>query len=182
MSLLYLSFMIDALPFTVPAFSLWLCLWFSSDELFFGMEVLRFFFQVRLSQGEACVLKQRARVFFAFHSSSSLWDQILLSDESDTVGTAAPQPDGQETSADTSVKHIFVPTVGCFSPMGKPENSWPTCNASAPVLHGNQPAAQLRLHRSFQDVTVFLVIAVSFGAKPAPDQDNLWCPSAFELS
>lgn len=111
-----------------------------------------------------------------------LWDQILLSDESDTVGTAAPQQDGQETSADTSVKHIFVPTVGCFSPMGKPENSWPTCNASAPVLHGNQPAAQLRLHRSFQDVTVFLVIAVSFGAKPAPDQDDLWCPSAFELS
>lgn len=42
----------------------------------------------------------------------------------------------------------------------------------------NQSAAQPCLHQGFQDVTVFLGIAESFGVKPAPDQDDLWCPAS----
>lgn len=143
MSLLYLGFVMGSLPFIIPAFSLWLCLWFISEELFFSMEVPCFFLQESLVQGEPCVTKQKAGALFAFHSSSSLWGQIPLSDESNTIGMAVHQPDGEETSVNTSVECIFMPTAGCFSPPGMPQNNSPTDRAStaAGCMSLSQPAS-----------------------------------------
>jgi len=149
MSLLYLGFIMGSLPFIILAFSLWLCLWFSSGELFFSLEVPCFFLQVSLAQGEPCVPKQNAGALFAFHLSSSLWGQILLSDKSDTIGMVSCQPDEQEISAGTSVESVFMRIAGCFSPPGMPQNSSPTDGASPPAgawISSNQPAAQSHLH------------------------------------
>lgn len=69
--------------------------------------------------------KQRAGGLFAFHSSSSLWGQILLSNKSNTTGTAVPQPDKKETSVETSVEHIIMPRARGFLSPGLPQNSPP---------------------------------------------------------
>lgn len=150
------------------------------------MEVLYFFFQMRLSQEEVFVPKQRAGASFTFHSSASLWGQSLFSDESDTISTAAPHPDEQETSAGTSSNTLLCPQLDVFHSWERQGTADPSAEhqlLQAAWASANQPAAlPCPACSSFQDVTVFLGIAVSFRVKPASDQDGPWCFSASELS
>lgn len=102
---------------------------------------------------------------------------------SDTISTAAPQPNEQETSAGTSSNTLLYPQLDVFHPRGSREPLSHQWIISSCRLHGPQLTSQLPspTGTSVQDVTVLLASAVSFRVKPAPDQHGLWCSTASEL-
>lgn len=117
------------LPF-ISAFSLWLCSWFSRDELFFHTKMLFFFFQVSLVQEKACLPKHRDGALFTFQASSSLWGLVLLLLESYTLGMAAPSQTRRTLRSPPWSNKFSHPHLDVFYP--------PECYRTAHPQRGHQ--------------------------------------------